>query len=309
MPRAPHVTAPAQRPDESATAQPTPSPKPPSTAAQPAPSTAAITPAPSNKAVLVQAQKVAAKSTAWLAIIIDDLGGNLARDRQVLALAPEIALAILPDTPHASVLAQQARAQQRTVLLHLPMAPASGPYAWHPALDSQQRLTRLEQALKQVPGARGVNNHMGSQMTSQRAAMDELMQTLASKDLFFVDSRTTAATQAAASAQHAQLASLSRDIFLDDNNELNAIRHEWRSALHLAQQQGSALVIGHPYPNTLRVLREELPTLKQQGVQLLALEPLIALRGNRAMPAHGKNGRYTPKAPAAKTHKPAAAGL
>ncbi|SEL30724.1 hypothetical protein SAMN05216214_110123 [Atopomonas hussainii] len=231
----------------------------------------------------------------WLSIIIDDLGGNLARDRQVMALAPEIALAIMPDTAHSKTLAHEAREQGRTILLHMPMAPATGPYALTPEQSPSERAERLQQALQQVPGASGVNNHMGSRMTSDGAGMQQLMQLLAAKRLFFVDSRTAASTQAAASAQQAQLASLSRDVFLDDQNDLAHIRSEWRKGIALAKQQGSALLIGHPYPATLQVLREELPKLASQHVQLLPLKPLIALRGNRAMAAHGSGGIYQPK--------------
>ncbi|WP_254795476.1 divergent polysaccharide deacetylase family protein [Atopomonas hussainii] len=236
-----------------------------------------------------------APNAYWLSIIIDDLGGNLTRDRQVMALAPEIALAIMPDTAHSKTLAHEAREQGHTILLHMPMAPATGPYALSPEQSPTERAERLHQALQQVPGASGVNNHMGSRMTSDRAGMQQLMQLLAAKRLFFVDSRTSAATQAAASAQQAQLASLSRDVFLDDQNDLAHIRSEWRKGIALAKQQGSALLIGHPYPATLQVLREELPKLASQQIQLLPLKPLIALRGNRAMAAHGSGGIYQPK--------------
>ncbi len=276
------------------------SPKPPHSASQPTAAKPTQTPAApinteASQATTNKPPLPSAPSGYWLSIIIDDLGGNLTRDRQVMALAPEIALAIMPDTAHGTTLAHEARQQGRTVLLHMPMAPASGPYALSPEQSPSERAERLHQALQQVPGASGVNNHMGSRMTSDLAGMQQLMQLLADKRLFFVDSRTSPATQAAASAQQAQLASLSRDVFLDDQNDLAHIRSEWRKGIALAKQQGSALLIGHPYPATLQVLREELPKLATQQVQLLPLKPLIALRGNRAMAAHGSGGIYQPK--------------
>ncbi|MBD2837269.1 divergent polysaccharide deacetylase family protein [Pseudomonas sp. JM0905a] len=229
---------------------------------------------------------------ARLALVIDDLGQNPARDRRVLALPGPVALSILPDTPHSRELAQAAHAAGKTVMLHLPMDPANGPYAWHPGLTTAELERRLDAALRQVPYARGLNNHMGSRMTLQRPAMAWLMQRLQQDHRFFIDSRTSADTVAAAEAQKAGLASLSRDIFLDDDQSPGAVAAQFDAALKLARKQGSALMIGHPHPATLELLERELPRLKQQGFELIDVEMLIALRGNRAMAAHGKAGVY-----------------
>ncbi|HCN46525.1 MAG TPA: hypothetical protein DIT18_13440, partial [Pseudomonas sp.] len=110
--------------------------------------------------------------------------------------------------------------------------------------------------------------------------------------LFFVDSRTSAATVAAAKAQALGLASLSRDVFLDDVRTTEAIAGQLRIAVEMARKQGTAVVIGHPYPQTLEVLERELPRLKAQGVELIGLRQMIGERSNRAMPAHGKGGIY-----------------
>lgn len=224
--------------------------------------------------------------------MIDDLGQNPARDRRVLALPGPVALSILPDTPHARELAEAAHSAGKTVMLHLPMDPAGGPYAWHPGLATAELEKRLDAALQRVPHARGLNNHMGSRMTQQRPAMAWLMQRLLREHRFFIDSRTSAATVAAAEAQKAGLASLSRDIFLDDDQSPAAVAAQFDAALRLARKQGSALMIGHPHPATLELLERELPRLKQQGFELINVEMLIALRGNRAMAAHGKAGVY-----------------
>src|SRR5690606_24371697 len=140
-----------------------------------------------------------------------------ARDRRVLALPGPVALAILPDTRHAGSLAEQAHRAGKTVLLHLPMAPAGGRFAWQPHLPHAELQRRLQAALLAVPHGSGVNNHMGSTMTEQPPAMTQLMRDLQRRHLFFLDSRTSPNTVAAASAQRENLASLSRDVFLDDD--------------------------------------------------------------------------------------------
>lgn len=235
----------------------------------------------------------AAPAKAYMSIIIDDLGQSSERDSRTLALPGPVTMAIMPDTPHATDFARQAHKAGRTVILHMPMDPATGPYAWHPGLPLEELARRLDAALLKVPFAAGINNHMGSRMTAQRDAMAWLMGNLQGRELFFVDSRTSAATVAAAEAQAIGLAHVSRDVFLDDVRTTEAIAGQLRQGIELARKQGSAVLIGHPYPQTLEVLEREMPGLKRQGIELIELRQMIAERSNQAMSAHGRNGRYS----------------
>lgn len=227
-----------------------------------------------------------------LALIIDDLGQNPARDERVLALPGPVALAILPDTRHAAALAQRAHTAGKTVMLHLPMAPAGGPYAWRPELPAEELQRRLDNALAAVPHVSGLNNHMGSQMTDQQQPMAALMTTLQQRHLFFLDSRTNPKTVAAAAAQQIGLASLSRDIFLDDDPSPEAVAQQFAAAIALARKQGSVVIIGHPHSSTLELLERELPRLQSSGIDWVGIAQMIATRANRAMEAHGTNGIY-----------------
>jgi polysaccharide deacetylase 2 family uncharacterized protein YibQ len=119
-----------------------------------------------------------------------------------------------------------------------------------------------------------------------------LMANLQQRHKFFVDSRTSAQTVAAAEAQKIGLASVSRDVFLDDERTEAAIAHQLQIAIDLARRQGSAVMIGHPYPQTLAVLERELPKLKAQGIEWIDIKSMISLRSNRAMVGHGKDGVY-----------------
>ncbi|MBM3110932.1 divergent polysaccharide deacetylase family protein [Pseudomonas sp. P66] len=234
----------------------------------------------------------AQQGKAYLSLIIDDLGQNSARDSRTLALPGPVTLAIMPDTPHATDFARQAHKAGKTVILHMPMDPATGPYAWHPGTPLPELAQRLDAALAKVPYAAGINNHMGSRMTSQAEPMAWLMGELQRRHLFFIDSRTSAATVAAAKAQELDLAHVSRDVFLDDVRTPEAITAQLQQGIDLARKQGSAVLIGHPYPQTLEVLERELPRLKSQGIEWITIGQMIAQRGNLAMPAHGKHGLY-----------------
>ena len=103
---------------------------------------------------------------AYLSLIIDDLGQNLPRDRRVLALPGPVTTAIMPDTPHAGEFAREAHRAGKIVILHMPMDPATGPFAWHPDLPIEELEKRLDAAFKAVPFTAGINNHMGSRMTA-----------------------------------------------------------------------------------------------------------------------------------------------
>ena len=243
--------------------------------------------------LLAGVAQAAPAGKAYVSIIIDDLGQSPERDSRTLALPGPVTMAIMPDTPHATDFARQAHKVGKTVILHMPMDPATGPYAWHPGLPIEELARRLDSALLKVPYAAGINNHMGSRMTAQREPMDWLMGELQRRHLFFVDSRTSAATVAAAEAQRIGLAHVSRDVFLDDVRTTEAITQQFQQAIATARKQGSAVLIGHPYPQTLEVLERELPRLNGQGVILIKLSQMIAERSNQAMPAHGKHGRYS----------------
>ena len=82
-------------------------------------------------------------------------------------------------------------------------------------------------------------------------------------------------------------------MFLDDVRTTESISGQLQLGIALARKQGSAVLIGHPYPQTLEVLERTLPQLKGQGIELIRLSQMIAVRSNQAMPGHGKNGRYT----------------
>lgn len=229
---------------------------------------------------------------AYLTLIIDDLGQNPARDQRVLNLPGPVTLAIMPDTPHATEFARQGHRAGKTVMLHMPMDPATGPFAWHPELPLAELESRLNSALLKVPYAAGINNHMGSRMTAEPVAMGWLVAELQRRHLFFVDSRTSAKTVAAAQAQKIGLASVSRDVFLDDERTAEAITRQLKIAIELAHKQGSAVMIGHPYPVTLDVLEREMPHLKAQGIDWIDVRRMISVRGNQAMAGHGKDGVY-----------------
>ncbi len=216
-----------------------------------------------------------------LAIIIDDVGHGYASGRQLIDLPFPVALAVLPYTPAGPRLATEAAAAGKTVMLHLPMenlaGSSPGPGGLYAHMGKQEFMRTLEETLDSLPGVQGVNNHMGSRLTALRPQMDWVMAELAERGLFFIDSRTQAATQAAFAARAHGLPSLSRDVFLDNARNAPAMEAALQLALGRARKQGFAVLIGHPYPETLAFLASRVSQVPERdGVQLVSLESLFA---------------------------------
>ena len=219
-------------------------------------------------------------SAPRLAIILDDLGSDRAAAEAIFALPYPLTLSVLPNHEHSTDIANEAHRRGYQVMLHLPMQSIANetPEAQElrPGMPTTQVTALVEQFLQNVPGAVGINNHQGSQATSDPALMDELMPVLRDRHLFYVDSRTTAATVAFDTAQSFGVRSAFRNVpFLDDVAEVAAVRKQLELALRGAREKGEAIAIGHPHPATLQALRQILPHAQAQGIRLVFVSELV----------------------------------
>lgn len=215
-----------------------------------------------------------------LAIIIDDLGADLAPAATIFSLHYPLTLSILPNHPHSADIAEQARHRGYQVMLHLPMQSLANetpePEELRTGMSSAEVSKTLTEMLQTVPHVSGVNNHQGSLVTSDPRMMAELMPLLRQRNLFFIDSRTTAATVAYEAAQTAGVPSAFRNVpFLDDVRDVSAIRKQLELAIRDAKERGEGLAIGHPHPETLRALAEVLPQVEARGVHLVYASDLV----------------------------------
>jgi polysaccharide deacetylase 2 family uncharacterized protein YibQ len=218
---------------------------------------------------------------ALVAVIVDDLGADLAMMQDFLDLQLNLTAAVLPNVPHARAVAELAHADGREVLLHIPMEPRDyptvdpGEKALMVDLTSAEVQQRLRGYLQTVPWVVGANNHMGSRFTESREGMRAVLQTLKDQGLFFVDSRTTADSVAIAEAQRQVIAHAERDLFLDNDLSEEAIRRQIRKLIKVAKERGSAIGICHPHPETVAALKKEAPGFAAAGVSLVAVSVLI----------------------------------
>ena len=200
-----------------------------------------------------------------------------------MELPGPVTYSVLPHTPHGPSLARLAHALDKEVLVHMPMEATSrrrlGPGGLTAALARHQFERRVMAAFDSVPHALGVSNHMGSRLTAMEMPMSWLMKMLSKRrGWLFLDSRTTADTVAENTARSMGIRTTYRDVFLDNDPRVWSIRERFAELVGRARTRGSAVAIGHPYPETLEVLEQELPRLQRQGVRLVPLSRVISRR-------------------------------
>jgi polysaccharide deacetylase 2 family uncharacterized protein YibQ len=221
-------------------------------------------------------------TSAHVAIIIDDLGNNLKRGEAFIHLAAPLTFAVLPHTLHAKTIARAAHEANKEVIVHLPMANLAntpiGPGGLTANLPQVEFMTALDMAIGGVPYASGVNNHTGSYLTQQHQQMGWLMTNIKARGFFFVDSRTTAKSVALEVAEQHEVFASSRDVFLDNDRSHAAIDAAFQRMIAKAKKDGTAIAIGHPYPETLRYLQTALPDLQAAGIEIVSASHLIAIR-------------------------------
>ncbi len=237
-------------------------------------------------ATLLVAQS-AAETRPRIAIIIDDLGYEFEAGRRAIDLPGPIAFAVLPGTPSGQRLARIAHERGKEVLLHLPMESVGHDGPAEPGalmLDMSRTAfhTTFADAIAAVPFVVGVSSHRGSLLTRHPGHMGWLMAAIRQReDLFFIDSYTTHESIALQIAAETGVTAIRRDVFLDHDRATEAVVRELERLKKMARKRGTAVAIGHPFPETLEVLERELPKLRAQGFELVSISELIAMQLNR----------------------------
>lgn len=204
-----------------------------------------------------------------IAIIIDDMGYDPALAVSFMEVDLPLDISILPIAPFTDYIVNEANKRGCETLLHLPMEPKGyprlnpGPGALLTEMDEEEIRARIDDLVKRVPGIKGVNNHMGSCYTERDDKMAIVLEELKKRNLFYVDSRTTAKTVGLKLAREIGVPATKKSVFLDNDLSEKAIKLQMERLLGIARYSGTAVGIGHPHKQTLRVLREYLDQLKR----------------------------------------------
>ena len=217
-----------------------------------------------------------------VAIVIDDLGCSKKRARELINLEAPITLSFFPLSRNSRKLAKEAFEKGKEVILHMPMEPYGFPEtnpgkgALLMSMTEKELRGQIHGNLETIPYIKGVNNHMGSRFMEDDRRVGILIKELKARNLFFLDSRTTSKTVGYRIAKKLGIKTGQRDVFLDNNyNDEAEIRKNILKLAEIAKNEGKAVGIGHPYPCTIKSLREMIPKLKKRGIEVVPLSHIM----------------------------------
>ncbi|MBI3752489.1 MAG: divergent polysaccharide deacetylase family protein [Deltaproteobacteria bacterium] len=215
-----------------------------------------------------------------VAIVIDDMGQDMRALRDLLEIDAPISFAVLPFLPHSKEVAKEASSKGRVVLLHLPMEPRElanndpGKGALYTDMPETLVAEQVRRDIEAVPYITGINNHMGSLFTEDERLMKVVLEIAKTKNLFFLDSKTTNKSVAYKLAKAMGLKAATRQVFLDNEENEDYVKKQIAELIKIAKKRGSAIAIGHPHQATIAALKEMLPIL-DNDVEITAVSSLI----------------------------------
>jgi len=219
---------------------------------------------------------------ARVAIIIDDVGGDMVAARRLLDMKVPLTLAILPFQRNSYEVALEASRKGKQVILHLPLQPRGYP-ARDPgagcllvSMDRPRMQADLDAMISSLPACVGVNNHMGSLFTERRQPMAWIFAVLRERNLFFVDSFVTPDSVAGEIAEAVGVGFAARTHFLDEKREEDLVVRQLCRLADYAARQGVGLGIGHPYPETLAAIPKALSAFAEKGVEIVPVSEIVS---------------------------------
>jgi uncharacterized protein len=150
-----------------------------------------------------------------------------------------------------------------------------GPGALLLGMTDDELRERTLAALAAVPGAVGVNNHMGSMFSADPRSMGTILRLISSRGLFYLDSRTSPDSVGYRTAVALGIPAAERQVFLDPDPRPGEVHEQFRRLLDLARTRGSAVAIGHPHPDTLAALATEVPRARAEGFDFVPVSSLL----------------------------------
>lgn len=216
-----------------------------------------------------------------LAIIIDDMGPDIRKLKELLEVGGQVTVAVMPNMRDSGKISNLANSKGLDVIVHMPMEPRElmehnpGDGALLVAMSPEEIRAKVESGMKTVPDAIGINNHMGSRFTEDAGGMREVLKVVKKNDMLFIDSRTTSKSVAGRVARELGVPSADRNVFLDNTRDVEYIKRQLMEAVRQAKRNGRAIAIGHPYPETIRALRESVPALAAEGVDVVGISDVV----------------------------------
>jgi polysaccharide deacetylase 2 family uncharacterized protein YibQ len=215
-----------------------------------------------------------------IVLILDDVGFDHQPLTSAMAIDPNVNFAVLPNGMRSLEFASALHARGFELLCHLPMEPegfpriSPGDGAVLTTMSDAQIANATRTNIGAIRFARGVNNHMGSRATADSRVMTDVLRALP-KGMYFIDSKTTGNSIAGSLARTMRVKTASRNVFLDDVQDVAAIRRQLAELSATAASRGVSVGIGHMYPSTIQVLTEDAPKLRAEGFRFVRASSIV----------------------------------
>ncbi len=222
-----------------------------------------------KKSNFISKHKIVVRSKKpLLAIIMDDVSFQ-SEVNKIKKLPFKVTPSIFPPTkrhPNTPSLAKEFS----FYMVHLPLQAYNYPHQEPHTLMVSTPLSQMQKRIKKIkqwfPKDKFVNNHTGSEFTTNYDAMMRLFEALRENKMVFIDSRTSAKTVAFEVARSFNEKLLSRNVFLDNKANISYIRDQLRKAVKIAKKNGYAIAICHPHTQTFKALSQSSDILKSVKV-------------------------------------------
>ena len=228
-----------------------------------------------------------AVDNATLVFVFDDGGQNLTQLQPFLQLPFPVCIAVMPQLPYSAESATRVRDAGKELMLHQPMQAQNlsvnpGPGAITPDMHTYEIEALLRENLAEIGPVAGINNHEGSLITESIVKIGAVLDVCRTEGIYFLDSRTTAATAAPQAALERGMQIWERDIFLDNTPDRQDIINQILQGLKIANRDGYAIMIGHVWSGTTltQILLELYPQLIQHGYRFTTIRGLYENFGN-----------------------------
>ena len=245
------------------------------------------------------------KSFTYIAIVLDDFGNENRLAEKFFRIDYPLTCAVLPRLRYSRWASENAVSHGKEVILHQPLEPYGypkvnpGPGAILTDMSKDEVFGILDENFRSVPQAIGMNNHMGSKGTEDYFLMSAVMEYLKKRGMFFLDSRTSPDSLACSVASDFGVPCASRDVFLDNENDVSYVEKQLLKAVSVSRRKGYAVAIGHATRSSTAIVLEKYSgKWKQIGIRPVSLSFVIALAGSRKLSYRLLFGRFLRCSPA-----------
>ena len=216
-----------------------------------------------------------------IAIVIDDMGINRKRTLDIISINAPLTSSFLTYGNDLLGLVAKAQASGHEIMIHAPMEPKKANNLAPDTLKTDMSKTQIDDLFRQMlqrfdnVKVNGINNHMGSKFTEDAEKLGYVMNILKQRNMFFLDSKTSASSKGKDLAIKNDIEFVERDVFLDNKNDYDYILKQLQKTEDIAIKKGFAVAICHPKSQTYLALKDWVESLNGKQLKLVHVSEIV----------------------------------